>query len=154
MSLVGKPFCLDDKVAAEVLSVGEWASGIIMRNPITVEQVKRGFTVPVLVCSGTDHMIHPTGKSSLVYILLQQHLTFYLSAHAELDEIFQSGTETACPYYETHHLGNAPLMLAKTNYEEINSILGHFVCNVEGIDLRAPRPGVKGYEEDWQVCIR
>ena len=44
-------------------------------------------------------------------------------------------------------------MIAKSHYEEINSILGHFIAAVEGIHLEAPRPNVIGYDESWQVCI-
>ena len=46
--------------------LGEWMSVIMQRAPLTIEQVRKGFNVPVLVCSGSDHMIHPTGTPSLV----------------------------------------------------------------------------------------
>ena len=46
-------------------------------------------------------------------------------------------------------------MIAKTNYEEINMILGHFVCLVEGVELQAPRLGAsnQGWYTHWQVSL-
>lgn len=44
-------------------------------------------------------------------------------------------------------------MIAKTNYEEINMILGHFICSVEGTELQPPRLGLnqQGWYSRWQV---
>lgn len=72
---------------------GEWMTQILERKPILVDEMRKGVKVPVLVCSGSEHLIHPT-------------------AHDELDQLFATfGKETACPYYETQSAMPMPASL-------------------------------------------
>jgi hypothetical protein len=76
---------------------------------------------------------------------------FHSSAHAHIESILK--TSSVCPFYESHHVGDAPTMAQITHSKEVNRILCKWVARCEGRRHSVYDAQVMGYNKHWDVSV-
>ena len=87
----------------------------------------------------------------LVFILMYTFLWFPHLAHSHIESILK--TSSVCPFYESHHVGDAPTMAQITHSKEVNRTLCKWVARCEGRRHSVYDAQVMGYNKHWDVSV-